>query len=70
MTKKTVEFDAELVRDISVHVYRQRLSSVDLDAMTTKVGAAGIRKNAAAYDALTRCYLRAVPDILGPGACP
>lgn len=65
---RSKEFDAAMVRDISEHVYRQRLSADDLASMLEKDGDNGkkLRERASGYDALTRCYLRAFPVLLAP----
>lgn len=74
MPKKNVEFDPEYVRDISLHVYEQRMALSGKDAvakMVAKDGDGGVklRSRASAYDDLTRCYLRAIRSV-APGCFP
>ena len=56
--------DAELVRDISVEVYKERLGPANLTKMLEERGADVLRANAGSYDGLTRAYLRAFRNIL------
>ena len=63
---RPLEFDMEFVRDISVHVYKQRLGPLaETIAMIEKDGDAGqkLRDRARVYDHLTICYLHAIKDI-------
>ena len=60
--KREAEFAPELVRNISEAVYRDRLGPGDAASMIEKDGAQKLRERAAAYDTLTRAYLRAVRD--------
>lgn len=61
------EFDADLVRDISEAVFRDRLGK-DLAQMLTEDNDSGkkLRKRASSYDALTRCYMRAMSAAWSP----
>lgn len=64
------EFDPDLVQAISEHVYRQRLDlpgdkpGAAAARMIAKDGDDGVklRKRAARYDDMTRCYLRAIKE--------
>jgi hypothetical protein len=60
MPKKIAEFDPNLVRDISQHVYIQRLGTGEAAKMVAKDKDDGekLRKRAQVYDELTKCYLR------------
>jgi hypothetical protein len=67
MTKREPEFDQERVRDISVEVYKMRLVADSgegaVERMLAKDGDTGSKLRevrAVAYDALTRCYMRAM----------
>lgn len=53
---------ADRVRDISERVYRDRLGESDVASMIAKDGDGGLklRERAVSYDALSRCYLRAI----------
>jgi len=53
---------AKRVRDISEAVYRERLGQDGLEKMLRKDADDGakLRERAGAYDALTRCYMRAM----------
>lgn len=59
---RAAEFPPEKVREISVAVYRERLGDADTASMIEKDGDNGqkLRERAAAYDSLTRDYLRAM----------
>lgn len=61
MTKMT----PEEIRAISIEVYKMRLGAKDTARMLAKDNDGGkmLSTRAAAYDALTRCYLKALkPD--------
>ncbi len=62
------EFDDTTVRDLSEHVYRQRLGDDDLATMLEKDADDGtkLRARAGAYDQLSRCYLRAFSETPRP----
>ncbi len=53
---------ADLVRDISERVYRDRLGAGEVASMIAKDGDGGVklRERSVSYDALTRAYLRAI----------
>lgn len=55
-------YDPEYVRDVSEAVYRDRLGAdgVERAEDDPKRGAAWLRRNAGAYDTLTRAYLDAL----------
>ena len=64
MRRNKDEFDPAYVRDISEHVYRQRLVPSGKDALKKMLakdndGGKKLRERAGAYDDLTRCFLRA-----------
>jgi hypothetical protein len=60
------EFDETLVRNLSEHVYRQRLGEEDTASMLEKDGDGGakLRERAKCYDAFSRDYLRAFAAVL------
>ena len=61
MKQKGPEFDAERVRDISEKVYRARVGAEGCARMEKEAKIPGaVRRNAGAYDTLTREYLRAL----------
>ena len=57
---RPVEFDPEMVRDISEAVYRDHLGPADVVSMIEKDKDAGqkLRARASCYDTFTRSYLR------------
>lgn len=59
---RVAEFPAERVRDFSEAVYRERLGERDAASMIAKDGDNGerLRERAAAYDPVTRAYMRAM----------
>lgn len=59
--KREPEFDPVEVRDISEHVYRERLGDGGAERMIEKDRDDGklLRERAESYDSLTRSYLRA-----------
>jgi hypothetical protein len=67
MPKKIPEFDPNLVRDISRHVYIQRLGAGEATKMVAKDKDDGVklRKRAQVYDELTKCYLRVMEKLFG-----
>jgi len=75
MRRNKDDFDPEYVRDISVNVYKQRLTlggHKALEKMLAKDADGGkkLRHRASAYDDLTRCFLRAHAECTayeGPG---
>lgn len=60
---RPIEFDADRVRDISEAVFRERLGK-DVKKMLADDNDGGkkLRERASSYDALTRCYMRAIRD--------
>jgi hypothetical protein len=69
--KRIAEFDPEYVRNLSEHVYRQRLDSVgekegtSAASMIAKDGDNGekLRARAICFDEFSRCYLRAFGEV-------
>jgi hypothetical protein len=62
---KEPDFDPELVTSVSEIVYRERLGETDAAKMIADDGDGGVkfRKRAAAYDALTKAYIRAIQAV-------
>lgn len=60
------EFDAELVRDLSEAVYKERLGPANLTKMLDEDGPEKLRANAGSYDTLSRAYLRAFRQLTPP----
>jgi hypothetical protein len=62
LATRVAEFPATLVSAVSEAVYRERLGERDTASMLAKDGDNGerLRERAAAYDPLTRSYLRAI----------
>jgi hypothetical protein len=59
---RTSEFHVDAVRRVSEIVYRDRLGPGEAEKMVAKDGDNGqqLRERAAAYDSLTRSYMRAM----------
>ena len=61
---RPAEFDATVVRNISVAVYRARMGDADAAERIAKIGEAKFRDHAGVYDTLTRAYMRALRKLL------
>ena len=52
--------DTDAIRDISVAVYKQTLGADTPRLLAEPGGSEKLRRNAGAYDKITRCYLNAL----------